>query len=228
MFIYSMTEGHDSFTRVPWLIYVFARSIWMYAVTHSRRARVRARHRRRRGLDMIATAKISYKFSRESTYKSKKIHGNPLNSRQVFIWVNGEIFEVWSPPWAVYSCETWLVCMCAMTHLYMCHNLCTCVLRLLHNVRAHLSQWDMTRLHVCHDSFIYVSWLIHMCAVTQSRRARVRARVSLWKERYTAAFSNEVLSLSLSLCRSIRYAFTWRTRFTQEYVQLQAHTCDCT
>jgi len=51
--------------------------------------------------------------------------------------------------------------MCAVTHLYVCHDSFICVPWLIH-------MCAMTHSYVCHDSFICVPWLIHMCAMTHS------------------------------------------------------------
>jgi len=58
-------------------------------------------------------------------------------------------------------CETWLIHMCAMTHLCVCHDSFMCVPWLIH-------MCAMTHLCVCHDSFICVPWPIHKCATTHS------------------------------------------------------------
>jgi len=48
--------------------------------------------------------------------------------------------------------------MCVMTHSYVCHDSFICVSWLIH-------MCVMTHSYVCHDSFIFVSWLIHMCVL---------------------------------------------------------------
>ena len=49
--------------------------------------------------------------------------------------------------------------ICDMTHSYVWHDSFICVTWLIHI-------WDMTYSYVWHDSFIRVTWLIHMCDMT--------------------------------------------------------------
>ena len=51
--------------------------------------------------------------------------------------------------------------MCDMTHPYVWHDSFICVTWLIH-------MFDMTQLYVWHDSFICVTWLIYMCDMTNS------------------------------------------------------------
>ena len=54
-----------------------------------------------------------------------------------------------------FICVTWLICMCAVTHLDVWHDSFIRVTWLLH-------MCDMTHSYVWHDSFIYVTWLIYL------------------------------------------------------------------
>jgi len=51
--------------------------------------------------------------------------------------------------------------MCDITHSYVWHDSFVCVTWLIH-------MCDMTHSYVWHDSFMCVTWLIHMCAMTHS------------------------------------------------------------
>ena len=48
---------------------------------------------------------------------------------------------------------TWLIYMCAMTRLYVCHD---------PFVKWFVHMCAMTRSYVCHDSFIHMPWRIYM------------------------------------------------------------------
>jgi len=58
-------------------------------------------------------------------------------------------------------CMTWLIHMCDTTHSYVWHDSFICLTRLTH-------MYDMTHPYVWHDSFICVTRLIHMCDMTHS------------------------------------------------------------
>jgi len=72
-------------------------------------------------------------------------------------------------------CVTWLILVCDLTHSYVCDmkhwymtHSCICLwLRwrhaLLQTYVCLLHVCDMTRSCVWHDSFLYVTWLTHMC-----------------------------------------------------------------
>jgi len=103
-----------------------------------------------------------------------------------FIWQTSFIWH------DSFICVTWLIHMCAMTHLYVKRKslqsehviwasnlhesrLCICVTWLIHLCTMSHScvPWlidlcDMAHLNVCHDSFKCVPWFIHMCAMTHS------------------------------------------------------------
>jgi len=70
-----------------------------------------------------------------------------------------------APCWAVwrdsFTCVTWLIYMCDMTHIrkWRIYNLLTCVKWLI-------QMRDMTHSNVWHDSFKCVTWLIYMCDMT--------------------------------------------------------------
>jgi len=61
---------------------------------------------------------------------------------------------IWVP------CVPWLIHMCTMTHLYVCHD------SMLHITPSAPFVCTMTHSYEYHDSFICVPWLIHMCAMT--------------------------------------------------------------
>jgi len=51
-----------------------------------------------------------------------------------------------------------------VTHLYMWHDSFICVTWLIHMCdMTHSYVWHVTHLYMWHDSFICVTWLIHMC-----------------------------------------------------------------
>ena len=54
------------------------------------------------------------------------------------------------------SWVTWLMHMYDMTHAYVWHDSCICVMWLMH-------MCDVTHAYVWHDSCICVTWLMHMC-----------------------------------------------------------------
>jgi len=71
-----------------------------------------------------------------------------------------------------FICVTWLIRMCDVTHLYVwwCYpqfemwrpDVC------LYVRHDESFVWHMTHLYVWHDSFICVTWLIHVCDMTHS------------------------------------------------------------
>jgi len=72
------------------------------------------------------------------------------------------------PLWCdAFTCVTWLIHMCDMTHLYVWHDSFTCEIWLIHVC-------DMTHSYVWYDSFTHhashsnLTWLIHMCDMTHS------------------------------------------------------------
>jgi len=85
-----------------------------------------------------------------------------------------------------FMCMPWLIHMCDMAHLYVCHDASMSVTWLMHRCDVtHSCVWhdscicgtwlihlcDMTHSYVWHDSLICVmthSWLIHMCDVTDT------------------------------------------------------------
>jgi len=89
-------------------------------------------------------------------------------------------------PWLVNSmrrcywmCARAHVMMCmlsaAVVHSYICHDqISLCVLCRICILARSISHsyvcWDWSRTHsyVCHNSFMYVPWLIHICYVTHS------------------------------------------------------------
>jgi len=60
-----------------------------------------------------------------------------------------------------YSCVTWLIHMCDMTHSYVWHDSFICV-------TWHIRMCDMTHLYVWRDSFIRMTWPIRICDMTHS------------------------------------------------------------
>jgi len=75
--------------------------------------------------------------------------------------------------WVVCMCETWLIYMCTMTHLYVYHASFVCYGSFMYHDSFICVTWlifmcIMTHLYVYHDSFRCVTWLIHMCTTTHS------------------------------------------------------------
>ena len=64
--------------------------------------------------------------------------------------------------WGSCACLTWLVYMCDMTHSYVRHDMC-----------------DVTHSYVWHDSFICVTWLIHLY------QCRCGGCVHVWHDSFT-------------------------------------------
>jgi len=56
-------------------------------------------------------------------------------------------------------CVSWLIHVCALSHLFVCHDSFMCAPWRIHT-------YFMTHSYTCHDSFTWVPWLIHMCAMT--------------------------------------------------------------
>jgi len=56
-----------------------------------------------------------------------------------------------------FTCVTWLIHMCDMTHSHVWHDSFTCVTWLIH-------MCDMTHAHVWDDSFACVTWLTNICS----------------------------------------------------------------
>ena len=74
-----------------------------------------------------------------------------------------------------------------MTHSFVWHDSFICVTWLIH-------MCDMTHSYVWHDSFICVTWLIHMCDMTHSY---------VWHDSFTCyvpAWQNSLTSTSKDLC----------------------------
>jgi len=78
-----------------------------------------------------------------------------------------------------FTCVTWLIHMCTitrvqiineqlcdMTHSYVWHDSCILVPSLIHNMREK-SKAHHPRTPVRNDSFTCVTWLIHICTITQ-------------------------------------------------------------
>jgi len=65
---------------------------------------------------------------------------------------------------------TWLIHMCDMTHSHLTwsNQVINTFTLIPHYCRGSIHMWDMTHSYVWHDSFIYVTWLIHMCDMTHS------------------------------------------------------------
>jgi len=75
-------------------------------------------------------------------------------------------------PWLIhilwhdsFMCVSWLLYMCAMTHLHVSHGNWTSV-RHFALITTHLVVTCL--VHVYHDSFIRVPWLLHICTMTHS------------------------------------------------------------
>ena len=68
----------------------------------------------------------------------------------------------------------WKIWVCAMTHSW-CAMTHSCVRHVSPQERSHCATtlvicvvWDMTQSCVCHDAFMRLLWLIHVCAMTHS------------------------------------------------------------
>ena len=70
---------------------------------------------------------------------------------------------------ALFTCVTWLILMCDMTHLYVCHDSFICVPWLIHIcVMTHSYVWHGAFRCETMALFTCVTWLIHICAMTHS------------------------------------------------------------
>jgi len=93
---------------------------------------------------------------------------------------------------ASFVCVRWLGDTCAMTHAYVWHDSLICGLRFPDSHEGRIRIYDMTRGHVCHDSYMsvtclvdtcamthsLVTWLFDVCAMTQANGTPLRMRVS--------------------------------------------------
>jgi len=82
---------------------------------------------------------------------------------------------------AAFTCVTWLIHTCDMTHSHEWHDSFMCVTWLMHDM-THSCVWhdscmsatrgicmcDVTHWFVSQDAFTCVTWLIHMCVLTHS------------------------------------------------------------
>ena len=58
-----------------------------------------------------------------------------------------------------------LICICNMAHSYVWHDSFLCAALLIYCVPWH-RRFSQGPFHVCHNSFVFVTWLIHMCDMT--------------------------------------------------------------
>jgi len=84
----------------------------------------------------------------------------------IHIYLNTNMYHVYvyvtvRTPWALWRLDSWLTSRkkWVVTHSYVCHDSFICVTWLIH-------MCDVTRSYVLHGSFICLTWLIHMSRVT--------------------------------------------------------------
>jgi len=74
--------------------------------------------------------------------------------------------------WHVFICVTWPIHMCEMTHSYVWHDSCGCLVS--HTIcrtpsmLCLIPMCDMTHSYIRHDSFMRVTWLVQMSDMTHS------------------------------------------------------------
>ena len=102
-----------------------------------------------------------------------------------------------------YTCVTWLIHMCDMTHSHVWHDSFTYVTWLIHTC-------DVTHPRVWHDSFTCVAWLIHMRDVTHSH---------VWRDPFTC------VTWLIHMC-DMTHSHVWHYSFT--CVTWLNHLCDMT
>jgi len=72
-----------------------------------------------------------------------------------------------------FACVTWLIHTWNMTHLYVWHHSFTRETHLYvwpNSVKKHIHMWGVIRLYSWRDSFMCMTWLIHMWHVTHLYR----------------------------------------------------------
>jgi len=89
-----------------------------------------------------------------------------------------------------------------MTHSYVWHDSFICVTWLIH-------MCDMTHSHVWHDSFIYVTWLIHMCDMTHSH---------VWHDSF-------IYDTYTCVHRVCAHEFVSMCTWVREYVHMSSWVC---
>jgi len=77
---------------------------------------------------------------------------------------------IWKCVYDAFTCVTWPIRMCNMTHSHVWYESFTCVTWLIH-------MCDTTHSHVRHDSFTCVTWLTRMF-VTCNLNRRLPTRIS--------------------------------------------------
>jgi len=161
----------DLFVCVPWLVHVYdtTRShvyhdSFMLMTWLLRRSRIEACH----------TFEWSHIWMSLVTRMNASCH--------TFRWVISHtwtVFEgVWYSliicvPWLIHVCvvtdsNVWLIRMCDMTNVYVCHDPFTCETWLIQifEITHHMS--DMTNAYVWHRLFMCVTWLSHACTMLHS------------------------------------------------------------
>ena len=99
-----------------------------------------------------------------------------LGRRQTF--VSRDVSYVWRDS---FTCVTWLIDVCDMSHSYV---------RYVSFIRVtwHIHMCGVTRSYVRHDSFMCVTWFIRMCDMTHSC---VTWLIHMWPKLYAATATFE-------------------------------------
>jgi len=102
-------------------------------------------------------------------------------------------------------CVAWLVHTCDMTHLHVCLDSDLCVISIIN-----MCDLTWTLSYVWHDSFIRVTWLIHMCGLTQTYVWHDSLKCVIWLDSFICV--------------------TWLVQCVerQQYHRHVIHTCDMT
>jgi len=107
-----------------------------------------------------------------------------------------------------FICVTWLIHVCAMTCLYVRHEVRFCLNDEVCRVTWLFHLWPvtwliclcaMTHLFVCHDSFICAPWLIYLCVMTH---------LFVWHDLFHLFVCHD--SFHLFVCHDLRVCKTWR------------------
>jgi len=112
--------------------------------------------------------------------------------------------------WRVRMCDVsysycdlmrWYV-ICGMTHAYVWHDSFTCVTWLMFVLWSHLFDTFQYLSHMCDDSCIYVTWLIHMCDMTRTRSFACATGANLHVQRvpFACATGAICVGVSVSVC----------------------------
>jgi len=107
------------------------------------------------------------------------------------------------------TCAPWLIRMCDVIDSYVRQNAFICATCAITNsVLLHTYEWETTQWHVCCDSYICVTWLIH---VDDLREHRVK--------RYMHAY----VKLFIHVC-AVTHSYVWCDSFI--CVAWLIHMCD--